>query len=116
MKPRRLGALLALLLALAVPLQGFAAVSAVLCMAQSQDASVTPHHDSHDRHDHPGRDQDRAKSAGHACSACAACCSSAAISYAMAPVLTAPHAMRAEALAAPSFAGIPPVSLDRPPQ
>src|SRR3989442_13284042 len=92
--------LLALIVALAVPAQGFAAVSAGLCMAlehhgdhhhSSQGAGTGDHHDSHDH-----------GVTGHAsCGSCGGCCPSAAIA-------TSPSIATFVSPAAPPAAAGPP--------
>jgi len=106
--------LLALIVALAVPVQGFAAVSAGLCMAlkhhgdhhhSSQGAGSGDHHHSHDH-----------GATGHAsCGSCVGCCASAAIgSSACIACFVPPAAAPAEA-ARPYPSGVQPHPLDRPP-
>src|SRR5262245_24556386 len=108
MKLRRFGLLLAWLLVLAVPVQGFASVSAAMCMTQAD------HHDSGDAHSHDPEHGDPAPSS-HACAACAGCCAGAAISYFLPPIAAVQHATPADAAAVPSHPGVAPYRLDRPP-
>jgi hypothetical protein len=105
-----------LLLALAVPIQGMAAVSAGVCMAfgghQDHHADVSgSHHHQHDQaplgeHDSLG---------GHHCAPCVSCCAAAAI--ASTPAIVFSEARPDAAIAAPQhwLAGVPPDELDRPP-
>ena len=110
--------LVALVLALAIPLQGMASVTAGVCMAMGHhDAGMPASHDhGHDAdhsapHDH---DTDGSDSSAH-CAPCVACC--AAASIAPAASLTLPEAAPAAALAAliPLHSGFLPEELDRPP-
>jgi len=84
---------LACLLALALPVQGFAAQAMLFCAPVSSSAPQDDRHmGSHDHHaqaadahhaqqgDAQSSDMDPAKSQGHGkCSACASCCSAAAL-------------------------------------
>jgi hypothetical protein len=116
MKLRRLGVLLAWLLVLAVPLQGFASVSAALCMTQGNVPAMAHHDSPGDAHSHAGHDQDHPGPTGHACPACVACCAGAAISYFIAADVPAQRWVRTVATPAPFDPGVAPVRLDRPPQ
>jgi hypothetical protein len=113
MSPRLLRLLLAFALALAVPLQGLAATSAGLCMALGHhDAGVTHSHDADAGagHHHNGDEP----SAAH-CPPCVACCAAAAISSSGVIVTAEEHADGVIAAGPPSFSGIQPDTLDRPP-
>ena len=105
--------LLAMVLALAVPLQAFAAASGGVCMAVGHHDS-TPAHGDHGSGDSHHDHRQPADSSSH-CPPCSACCASAAI----APLATFdPADERTHLLnaAAPSlFAGIQRTVLDRPP-
>jgi hypothetical protein len=106
--------LLALIVALAVPVQGFAAVSAGLCMAfehhgehhhSSQGVHTGEHHDGHDH-----------GATGHAsCGSCIGCCASAAIASSACIDCFAPAAAAPAAAARPDPNGVQPHPLDRPP-
>jgi hypothetical protein len=133
--------LLVLAVALAVPLQGFAAVAAGQCMAfghheggmaaahggvdghasqQSHaDGHESPagghesHHQSQDSH-HGAQAQDT-DSAGEHCAPCVACCAAAAISPSFQPLVPDSGTEFLVDAAGTSFSGIAPESLDRPP-
>lgn len=109
--------LLLLVIALTVPLQGFAAVSAGLCMASghhhSEHAAAGHDHDMGSMdHQHPAEDTSANNS--H-CPPCVSCCAAVAIAPAAEPRLPS------VAPAAPvpskqySIAGFLPERLDRPP-
>ncbi len=111
-----------LVLALAVPLQGTAAVTAGLCMAMGHhDAghglnniaghSAEGHHEDPAGH-HKHSDADHSKPN---CAPCAACCAATAIpSCALLFLPDGPAASRIAAASA-SFTGVSPDQLDRPP-
>lgn len=124
--PLRLVRLIAVVVALIVPLQGMAALAASQCMALGHhDAAAMgmgmAAQDSHGDHGHEGavHEQDREAQSGDApsphCGPCTACCASAAMSG------PAPLSIAPEVLGAPYvFAAEPPVrlapdELDRPP-
>jgi hypothetical protein len=107
---------LAFALALAIPLQGVASVTAGVCMAIGHhDAAGTP--DSHDHghgadHAAPQGDEDPASS--H-CAPCVACCAAASIAPAaqvFVPQESPPAAIAALPFLPPGFL---PEKLDRPP-
>ena len=110
-----------LLLAIAVPVQGMAAVVAGQCMAFGHhDAAVSQDHDAHthddgaDVHDHAAqKDADDSKSSH--CGPCAACCASASMAPpAAASIIAAPsHVQYLFAQLAPPAAE--PHRFDRPP-
>jgi len=119
--------LIALTLALAVPIQGAAAAAAGLCMALGHhDAGVAASHDHATDHGvrHAHGDE---TGAGHSheisdnsldnahCPPCVACCAAAVISSF--PGIFVPEPPAASVIAAPglSFSGIQPERLDRPP-
>ena len=114
--------LIALTLALAIPIQGLAAMNAGLCMALGEHQTIAdsaydhaaPHHEqdsTSSQHSHSDGD-----AASHAhCGPCVACCAAATIS---APVhVYPPEPPAAAPLAALSLApaGVLPEQLDRPP-
>lgn len=108
--------LIAIALALAVPMQGFAAAAGAICMAVGHhDAAPAHAHDSHDaEHQHGEQHGQPADSSAH-CPPCAACCASAAITPSA--MLLQPEE-RTEVLNAPApplFAGIQRTLFDRPP-
>lgn len=113
--------LAATLLALAVPLQGMAAVAAGQCMAvgHHQDAGGQDHGShAHDgdagTHEHPADMQADEDQSPH-CGPCAACCASASMAApAAASVLAAPSPVEHffSQLAPP---GVEPQRFDRPP-
>ena len=119
MSPRLLRLFLAVVLALTVPLQGFAAAAAGMCMQLGHHGAADAGHahdggeaDAHDHHSHDaGQSQD---SASH-CAPCVACCAAAAISGSV-PLVTADAVADAvNAAGPPAFIGIQPQALDRPP-
>lgn len=97
-----------LLLALAVPVQGVAAVAAGVCMAFGEHEHGEHHHD-----EHAAADEQHA--AGGHCAPCVSCCAAAAISPTL--KVTLPESVPADAIAVPRYwiAGAPPDELDRPP-
>src|SRR5262245_32202869 len=102
-----------LLLVLAVPVQGTAAVTAGLCMAVGHhDAGhgVDGHDGNSAAHEHPDADHSKPH-----CAPCVACCAAVAISSrASLFEPDRPAALQIAAVAA-SFTGISPARLDRPP-
>lgn len=118
----KIARLLAVVVALVVPLQGMASVMAGQCMAFGHhDAPAMDHggHASHDGHDDHAADSHapsgEADGMQDHCGPCAACCASATIAG------PAPLALAPEAFSAPyAFVSQPPVrlapdELDRPP-
>jgi hypothetical protein len=106
--------LIAFTLALAIPLQGVASVTAGVCMAIGHHEAGTP-----DSHEH-GHDSDHSApheddSATSHCAPCVACCAAASISPARQVYL--PHDSPPAAIAALPFLppGFLPENLDRPP-
>lgn len=112
--------LISLLLALAIPVQAIAGIAAGIC-------TTFGHHDhgSAALHDHAG-DEDGAvhhhgdepsdQTTGDAhCPPCAACCTTTAISSSVLTLLPDGHAAGEIAVRLPSFSGIQPDGLDRPP-
>jgi hypothetical protein len=119
MPPRFLRLLLAFALALAIPLQGFAAVSAGICMTLGHHDSPAAH--SHDgpadgehQHQHSHDDAPSPNSAAH-CAPCVACCAAAAISSSAPVVIPDERADPVNVSLPPAFSGIQPETLDRPP-
>lgn len=118
---------IALVLALAVPIQGAAAATAGLCMALGHHtAGVATSHDhatNHEAHHAHGDDSDADRSHEVSdnspnnvhCPPCVACCAAAAISSF--PQIFIPEPPTASVIAAPelSFSGLQPDRLDRPP-
>ena len=126
MPPRIVRLLVALVLALSVPIQGLAAVVAGVCMSTGHHETAAPGaaqdhgsaHSHHSLHSHdsaePSPQGHEGTNSGH-CAACVACCGAASISpvpHFFSSVLAA-----AEAIATPvaSPPGRLPVELDRPP-
>jgi hypothetical protein len=133
--------LLVLAVALAVPLQGFAAVAAGQCMAfghheggmaaahggDAGHATHESHADGHESHadgheshhqpqdSHHGPQAQDSDSAGEHCAPCVACCAAAAISSSFQPFV--PDSVKSPLVEATgtSYSGIAPGSLDRPP-
>lgn len=102
--------LLAVAIAIAVPVQGFAAVSAGLCMALGHhDSPVDTAGEAHpDGHDHGAT--------GHGpCGPCMGCCASAAIAGTSGIALQLPRIPAPVAAAPLQPAGVAPDKLDRPP-
>jgi hypothetical protein len=117
--------LVALVLALAIPLQGAASVTAGICMATGHhDAGAPASHDhgadatSHDHGvdaaDHHSAPHDDGSEAAH-CAPCVACCAAASIAPAAQVFL--PEDSPAAAIAALPYLhpGFLPEELDRPP-
>jgi hypothetical protein len=123
--PLKLVRLIAVLVALVVPLQGMAALAASQCMALGHHDAAAMDHAAHamdrDAHAEHGDGHDHASHAasdepeGTHCGPCTACCASATIAGA------APLAIEPDAFSAPyAFVAQPPVrlapdELDRPP-
>jgi hypothetical protein len=116
--PRKLSRLLLLLvIALAVPLQGFAAVSAGLCMASGHHHSEQgPAAHDHDmgsiEHEHPA---DEPSANNSHCPPCVSCCAAVAIAPAAEPRLPSVAPAAPVASKQYSMAGFLPEQLDRPP-
>lgn len=107
--------LIAVAIALAVPLQGLAAASAGVCMALGHHEA--PAVDDHAGHDH-GMDhgQEAADDAEAAhCAPCVACCAAAAISPSHAVMIAKAVLSPSRPLVPPSVSRAQPDSLDRPP-
>jgi hypothetical protein len=107
-----------LAVALAVPLQGAAAVSAAQCMALGHHDMAGGHdhapadHGVHEQHEH----KSHAPATGAHCGPSAACCATAAISFFI-PVAIAIRGVESPIAALPSsLAGLQPDQLDRPPR
>ncbi len=116
--PLTLLRVVAVLVALVVPLQGMASVMAAQCMASAHhDAPVSHADESHDGHGDGHEASSAPESKSSHCGPCAACCASASMA---APSITN-SALAAAAAEAPSgFAPLPPARLaphllDRPP-
>lgn len=117
--------LLAWMLMAALPLQGFAAASMVLCGAAGASAPQVAHahdggHAMHAHHQPPEQAADTAadglQSATHACSICATCCNAAALPAVphASPVLAPAHAFAHER--AGSLIERPSSVIERPPR
>jgi hypothetical protein len=117
-------ALLALVLAVAVPLQGYAAVNTGICRAlahHGDEPAASVEHGHHGAehagadHDKPGSPDDPSAKDTHHCAACASCGVAAAISAA--PLVYASDSPHQGVVAADSPApeGYVPEGLDRPP-
>jgi hypothetical protein len=111
MNLRRVGFLMALVLACSAPLQALAAVSSLPC----QDSH---HGDVHsgDMHSHGDDQQHQEPQQAHGCASCMACCAGAAISYQVPFSLPGSPAELAVPRPAAACPGTPPAQLDRPPQ
>ena len=126
--PLRLMRLLAIAIALAVPIQGMAAITAGQCMALGHHQERSGHdshsRDGHDSHDHAAHSHsDEAgnadgegsdENAGH-CGPCTACCASASIAGPAG--LSIPSSPSRVAYVFSQFPplGVQPDGLDRPP-
>ena len=121
--PLKLARLLAVVVALVVPLQGMASVMAGQCMAFGHHDAPASHaggghagHDGHDAHaGHDGHEAEPESKSPH-CGPCAACCASASMaapSIAGDPAATSYEAPQTFALLPP--ARLAPGELDRPP-
>jgi len=100
--------LISLLLALTIPVQAIAGVAAGMCTALG-------HHDHGTAAHHHG-DESSDKTTGNAhCPPCAACCATTAISSSILTLLPDGPAAGHVAVRLPSFSGIQPHRLDRPP-
>jgi len=108
--------MLAVLVALVVPIQGMASVAAGQCMAlgHHQDAGDNGHgHDDGDGHDHDAHSQaDGGKPAGESgtnahCGPCTACCASASIAS---PTLAS--IVRAPTVTQYAFSQFPPIGVE----
>ena len=114
--------LISLLLALTIPVQTIAAVAADICWSLGEQHHATTVHDHAAGQDHGSAaghhhgDEPSDQTAGNAhCPPCAACCTTTAISSSV-PVLLPDGAAAGEiAVRLPSFSGIQPDGLDRPP-
>lgn len=122
--PLKLVRLIAVLVALVVPLQGMAALAASQCMALGHhDAAAMGQgvQDSHADHGHEGaaHEHDQESQPGDSssphCGPCTACCASATMSG-PAPLAIVPEVFGAPYLfAAQHFVRLAPDELDRPP-
>jgi ABC-type Zn2+ transport system substrate-binding protein/surface adhesin len=123
--------LVALAMTWMVPLQGVAGVGAGLCMALGDHQGITTAHDHGSAHDHGAaheHDSDASASDQHEqgtgtgnpagdahCPPCVACCAAAAISSFSQVSIPEAAAGCAIAVIPPSFSGVQPETLDRPP-
>src|SRR5262245_27835841 len=109
--------LVVVLVALAVPLQGVAAVTAGMCMAmgnhdagQCAQVADSHHDDSASHHKHSDADHSKPH-----CAPCVACCAAVAIPSRASLFVPDRPALSRMAAASASFTGISPDHLDRPP-
>jgi hypothetical protein len=112
--------LLAVSLALVVPVQATAALTAGLCMSMGhhEGAADDSDHSMHSHADgHEGSPADRATDAGNEahCGPCAACCASASIAGAPALAIGAAPGHPAYVFSPYPPLGVQPDGLDRPP-
>ena len=118
--------LVVLVIALTVPVQGVAAVSAGLCMALGDDGAGTAAahdhgtlahgHDSDAAANHDGgAGKDKSPQNNAHCPPCVSCCAAAAIASFPAIFLLEQSAASVPAALPASFSGVPPEKLDRPP-
>jgi hypothetical protein len=116
--PLKLARLLAVIVALVVPLQGMASVMAGQCMAFGHHDAPMSHAEAaaHDGHDHEHEADQPAEPQSSHCGPCAACCGSASMaspSLSFGAVSTAADAAYVLAVLPP--ARLAPGELDRPP-
>jgi hypothetical protein len=115
MRPGLARFLIALMLALVVPIQGVAAATAGLCMAMGHhDTGTATHAHEADSDDHYHGESSKSSGSAH-CAPCVACCAAAAISPVAPFFMPQLPSASAFAAAALSFSGIQPEQLDRPP-
>ena len=105
--------LLAFALALAVPLQGFAAVAGGICMANEHNDGAPHSHDGDGATQ--AHDSEQAPDSSAHCPPCVACCAAAAISSPAALIIADTGTDTVSAATPASFAGIQLDTLDRPP-
>jgi len=109
--------LIAFVLALTVPLQGIAAVSAGVCMALGHHGEAAPgahHHADSAAHHHGGESGSERGGEAH-CPPCVSCCAAAAIvAFSFTPPPDPARVCALDALLL-SFSGVTPERLDRPP-
>lgn len=115
--------LLAFAMALLVPLQGMAGVNAGLCMdlgghheapAAAHEHGSAHDHGTADHHDHSSAGNENTAGTAH-CPPCLDCCAAAAISSFSEFFIPEAAASSVVAQIPPSFSGIQPETLDRPP-
>jgi hypothetical protein len=114
--------LISLVLALTIPVQAIAGVAAGMCTVLGHDdhGAAAPHHhtvaNDHDGAGHHDGDDASDKTAGNAhCPPCAACCATTAIPSSALSLLAHRPAASEIAVRLPSFSGIQPDRLERPP-
>lgn len=108
----KLARLIAVVVALVVPLQGMASVVAAQCMAFGHH-DAPPSHDAHDGHEGPGQE---AETKSPHCGPCAACCASAGLASPAPGLAIAPSTADAPYVLSQFLPpGERPGSLDRPP-
>lgn len=109
--------LIMLVMALTVPIQGVAAVSAGLCMAlgnHGDGMQEADHHHADGAAHHHGKDSGNGEQNTH-CPPCVSCCAAAAI-VSFSPFVVDRQPASSVVAAPPAlFAGVPPETLDRPP-
>lgn len=105
----------ALALTLLVPLQGFAASAAGLCMAFGHDDAAAQAHEGHDGDDQHHHDDGHPQSGTLHCAPCAACCATAAIAASAALVFLDERTELVDTAGPPAFAGVQLDTPDRPP-
>ena len=120
--PARLSRLLiVMLLALTVPMQGFAAVAAGVCMALGHHEGAAQEEHQHEpgatgAHGHGDHaTSDGQSTANTHCPPCVSCCAAAAITSFSPLVLPERPAVPAVSSLPPLFSGVTPENLDRPP-
>jgi hypothetical protein len=115
----RFSRLLAIAIALVLPLQGMAAVTAGVCMALHHHdvaAGATDHHGDHHAQGATDQDHKSGPTPGKThCGPCVACCATASISSALQIFLPEPRAMDAIVVQWLSPEGYQPDGLFRPP-
>lgn len=120
MPSRVIRLVLALLLALLVPLQGFAAVSAGICQAIGHHDMAAEHaHDEGEAHGPsygaPHKPSPEVPPSDAHCAPCVACCAAAAIAPSVPAVFADWRADAVNAATPPPLSGIQPALLERPP-
>lgn len=122
MTSMRLLRLLAVAVAITMPIQGMAAVTAGQCMAfghhEQGPGHDRPGHDTHasgDADASPTHEHDEQEAGDAHCGPCVACCASASIAGAMPIRVFSSHANTKYVLSQAASPGIAPHRLDRPP-
>lgn len=109
--------LIVLALAMALPIQAFAAVAAALCMPAAAHGLATAGTQEGEagQQGEIGQQGGAGQEAQHYCPPCVACCAAAAIAYGAPASAVDDRADEGLAVAAVSLSGIEPDPLDKPP-